>query len=496
MKAITSLFVFNLLAFICSAQHIYPKYTYPDSIIVNAGYLTSQTKVLIQWKLKKINRFAEKESRSTQKLLKKLSKKEKKFLRHVAQKDTVQEIQLGKSLSFDSIRNLATHTEAQTGYTKVKSEFTKTVDSLKKLAAFANQKISQANTKLNQKDIQGINTNDIDGLENKLNANQYIQQQIQTRTKTLQGVGKSRKYTKGLGSISKQTFYYKQKLTAFKNIANDPTILEEKALEYLSGMEGFEKSMNTNPLPMNGNSQASIQQAKTVEDLEKMGYQTKRQVKTQMDKQFGMKTPEEINQVNTKFKEAKTQLTSYTNQAKSAKEQIKKLGFKPNPMRGLPLINRIEKSLNWQVQRATSLSPAIFEVNGLLGFKHTPTWTHSVVIGGSLGLGQNWQNIHFTFEGLRIGANSDAKLIWGISAQAGFERLYKKYQETKAIANESNTIQVITKTKNFSDLAYAGIQKTYKINSKYSGTLLLAYDFLWKQGNANSPIIWRAGWKK
>jgi hypothetical protein len=119
-----------------------------------------------------------------------------------------------------------------------------------------------------------------------------------------------------------------------------------------------------------------------------------------------------------------------------------------------------------------------------------------VVFGGSLGLGQNWQNIRFSFEGFRMGVNTDAKLIWGISAQAGFERLYKKYIETRAITNESNTIQVISKTKYYSDIAYAGLQKTYKINSKYSGTLLLAYDFLWKQGNANSPILWRAGWKK
>lgn len=496
MKIPALFLIVVLSAFSCIAQHQYPHYAYPDSVIINAQTIASQGQIFINARLKKMNRYADRETRSTQKLLKKLSRKEARYLNKIKSKDSLADMQLGKSISYDSIRNLAQNTEAGKTYKKAKNSFNKTIDSLKGIADFTNQKITRAASKLNGTELQGISTDKIDQLQDKLNVNEYVQQQIQGRTTALQNLGKNSKYTNGLTGINKQAYYYKQKLNAYKNIANDPGILEEKALEYLSGMQGFDKSVNVNSFALNGNGQMAMQQARSAEELEKMGYQTKRQVKSQMEEQFGMKTPEQAAQINTKFKEAKTQLTNYTSQLNTAKAQIKKLGFRPNPLRGLPWKQRLEKSMNWKVSKASASSPAMIEMNGLLGFKHTPTLTHSFVFGGTLGLGKNWQNIRFTFEEFRIGVNTDAKLIWGISAQAGFERLYKKYQQTKALTNELNTIQVVSQTKYYADIAYAGLQKTYKINSKYSGTLLLAYDFLWKQGNAQTPIIWRAGWKK
>ncbi len=496
MKTPTMFFLILVSAFSCMGQHQYPHYAYPDSVVVNVQTIASQSRALIHSRLKKINRYADRETKSTQKLLKKLSRKEARYLNKIKRKDSLADMHLGKSISYDSIRKLAQNTEAGKTYKKAKNSFNKKIDSLKGIADFANQKIAGVTSKLNQPELQGINTDKIDQLQEKLNVNEYVQQQIQGRTTALQNLGKTSKYTNGLTGINKQAYYYKQKLNAWKNIANDPGILEEKALEYLSGMQGFDKSVNANSFPLNGNGQMAMQQARSAEELEKMGYQTKRQVKAQMEEQFGMKTPEKAAQINTKFKEAKTQLTNYTSQLNTAKAQIKKLGFRPNPLRGLPWKQRLEKSLNWKLSKASGSSPAMLEMNGLLGYKHTPAFTHSLVFGGTLGLGKNWQNIRFTFEGFRIGANTDAKLIWGISAQAGFERLYKKYQQAKALTNELNTIQVVSQTKYYADIAYAGLQKTYKINSKYSGTLLLAYDFLWKQGNAQTPIIWRAGWKK
>lgn len=380
MKILAPLILFIFPAFFCVAQHHYPEYVYPDSIIVNAASVATQSKVFINVKLRKINRYVDKESRNTQQLLKKLSRKETRYLRKVKRKDTLAELQMGKSISFDSISKIAQSTDAGKTYKKTQGGFNKTLDSLKGIADFANQKISRAKAKLKQNDLQGLNTDEIDELQDKLNVNQYVQQQIQIRNSSLQSIGKASNYTKGLGGVAKQTYYYKQKLNSYKNIANDPSVLEEKALEYLSGMEGFEKSVNVNA-PGANNGQ-SMQQAKNAEELEQMGFQTKRQVNAKIGQQFGMKTPEQLEKVNSKFKEAKSQFTNYTTQLNNTRSQIKKLGFKPNPLRGMPMKDRLEKSINWQMSKVSNLSSTIIEINGLLGFKHTPTWTHSLVAGG------------------------------------------------------------------------------------------------------------------
>jgi hypothetical protein len=268
-------------------------------------------------------------------------------------------------------------------------------------------------------------------------------------------------------------------------------------LDYLQGMKGFDEALSTPSLASNSSGNATMQKATSIEEIEKMGFQTKRQVKTQITKQLGIETPEKVKELNAKFKEAKTKVDNTKGQVNKARASLKELGFKPNPLKGLPLKERIEKSLNWQVNKSISSKPAMFETNASIGFKHTPKLTYSAVLGATLGLGYNWQNIRFSNEGLRIGANMDWKCIWGISAQTGVERLHKKYQQPSIQLQGDQTVnQVISKTHTYYDIAYTGIQKTYKLNSKYKGTMLLAYDWLWKQGNGKSPIIWRVGWKK
>lgn len=372
----------------------------------------------------------------------------------------------------------------------------KVVDSLKLIQQFAQQKVGALNEFASKAGMNGIETSKLDALEQKLNLNEQAQGWLQERTQTLSGLGKGGQYANALKGISKQSYYYKQKLSSYKQLAEDPSILEEKVLSYLQGMKGFDEAM-AKPSLQNGSS-SDMQKATSVEDLEKMGYQTKRQVKAQMTQQLGLKKPEQVERLQTKFAEAQKQYADAKQTVTASKDAIQKLGFKPNPMRGLPMRMRIEKSLNWQVLRAVQGLPARLELNAQAGFKHTPYLTYSVVLGGSLGLGKDWQHIRLSNEGIRLGANADLKMVWGISGQLGYERIYKTYTQTTVKQSEQLTIapQVLSETRQYRDLAYAGLQKTYKLNSKYNGTMLLAYDFLWKQGNATTPIIWRMGWKK
>lgn len=479
----------------CSAQEY--RYSYPDSITIDATYLTNQANKLVKKKLAKLVRYEKRETNQTRKLVNRLAKKEHKLLKQCKSTDSLSLKQLTQTVGFDSIKQMMNNTASAKFVKKSKNKFDKSIDSLKKVSALATNTLSKASTILEKVGIKGGSMNEINSLESKLDYNQYVQELIQGRTNNWMQVGGKVKGLDGLKGISKQYYYYNQKLKGYKEIANDPSKIEEMALGYLQGIQGFNEAMQTPSLSQSGSVSQGMQSAHSEADLQKMGYQTKSQVRAHMNKQFNLKKPEEMEKLNSKLGEARKQVSDYSNQISSTKNQIKNLGFKPNPMRGKPFVDRLEKSFTWQVLRPQGLNPATFEANGLLGFKHTGSLTYGLIGGLEIGLGRDWQHIKLFFEGLRLGANIDWKWIWGISGQAGLERLYKKYSQTTMITtNEGTPSSLVNETKYYRDIAYTGIQKTYKINSKYSGTMLLAYDWLWKQGNAKSPIIWRVGWKK
>lgn len=335
-------------------------------------------------------------------------------------------------------------------------------------------------------------------LEAQLNVNEQARNLIQSRTNSLLVLGKTTQAGQSLKGISKQSYYYQQRVNALQQVATDPGVLEQKALAYLQGLQGFDEALASSPL--GSNDPTGMHNSQTAEDLERRGYQTKRQVQKQLTNQFGFKTPEQMKELNAKFKEGKNQLAQLAEGRKTismAKQQLTSLGFRPNPMRGLPFVLRLERSFNWQVTRANRGQPARLEVLGQLGFRHTPGLTYHIVTGIHIGLGTDWQHIRLSNEGVRLGANADLKMLWGISGQAGFERVYKTYTQNTIVQSEQQVMpQVITENRRYRDIAYAGLQKTYKLSSKYYGTMLLAYDFLWKKGNATTPIIWRMGWRK
>jgi hypothetical protein len=333
-----------------------------------------------------------------------------------------------------------------------------------------------------------------------LTAHFYINKLIQDRTNDLAVTCKGLGIGSSMKGITKQTYYYNQKLKAYRNIARDPGILEEKALNRLKGMQGFDEAVDANSIiNLNSGSTQGMHSAQGVEELEKLGFQTKRQIQKGMSQQLGSKIDMASFSTNlrTKVESAQKNLTDVKNLKQRFKEEYQKLGFKPNSMKGIPLKLRLEKSLNWQVYRANGNQPAMFELNGLLGFRHTDALTYNMVFGGVLGLGTGFRDIRFSFEGGRLGLNTDLKWQYGFSLQAGYERIFKEYENTVLKLNENGIpIQTYKVTKYYYDLAYSGIQKSYKINSKYSGTILIAYDWLWRRGNSRTPIVWRFGWKK
>jgi len=355
-------------------------------------------------------------------------------------------------------------------------------------------------------------TVDLSALQQKAALQQYFQQQVAARTGALERLLKGTKLENYGSKLNNTGLQYKQQAAYWKQLLDEPDATEEKALDYLRGIEGFEEQLN----PNKGSSMAG----KSAAELEAMGYQTKAKVGEQLQHQFGDqlsnisqqagaqlkeytaaldKPLQQVKQAQQKIKEGKQQLDEGRNSIQAAKNGLKKpAGFK-NPMRGIPFWKRWETQYNFQTQRASAdgTRPIMLQMGLNLGYRQSKALSLGIGLDGSIGLGRDWQHLQLTSEGVVGRVFLDHKLFWGISLQGGYEkslrpmnRAYTQLQEQYGNATNIKTAMGLLQ-----DAAYLGIMKSYRINSKLQGTMLVGYNFLNDKTKISSPWIVRLGWK-
>jgi hypothetical protein len=486
-----------------------------QSIEYAEKYLDSRTSDL--------GKYLRRSGKIQQRLLRRLQRKEDKIARKLAAKDsTLYRQYMQQRLSYDSIARLQQDTASlRRRFSARKNAL---VDSLKNVQSFISKQSSKLNSAAALAGKAGADipyTAELDKLRGQLNAQQGIDELIRERTSSLEGLaGKAN--ISGLQNIQQQVYYAREKMKAWKKLADDPDEAEEEALEYLQGSPGFSEAFSSNSEAFGG-----LGNNATAEDLQKLGFQTKQSVKKMLtdklgnslghvQEQMGKQVQEytdklgdisgKVNEARQSINEAK-QSVAEARQAKDKLKHLEKPAFKKNPERAKPFWQRLEAQYNFQTTRATSdgLRPAMLELAASVAFKHSPRLSYGVGIGLSTGLGQNWQNIRFTYEGLSTRAFADWKALYGFSLQAGYERSFRPQNRAYLPSNAgSNDPSNPASDKNiFKEMfggqqqaAYIGIMKRYRLNSRYNGTILIGYNFLWQQEALRSPWILRFGWSK
>jgi len=470
-----------------------------------------------------LHKYLGRSGKIQQRLLRKLQRKEARIARQLAAKDsTLYRQYMQQRLSYDSIARLQQDTASlRHRFANRKNAL---VDSLRNVQSFISKQSGKLNNATALADKAGVDipyTAKLNELREQLNAQQGIDELIKQRTSSLEQLAGSQNIS-GLQNIQKQIYYAQEKIKAWKKLADDPDEVEEEALEYLQGTPGFNEALNGNSEVFGG-----LGNNATAEDLQKLGYQTKSQVNAllqqklgnnlgavqeQMGKQVQHYT-DKLGDITGKVKEAKQavgeakQTLSEARQAKDKLKHMEKPAFKKNPERGKPFWQRLETSYNFQTTRATpdGLRPAMLELAASIAFKHNPRLSYGLGISLSTGLGQNWQNIRFTYEGIGTRAFADWKALYGFSIQAGYERVFRPgnrpyLNKTPDGGDPSNPSSNENIFKDMfggqQQLAYVGIMKRYRLNSKYNGTILIGYNFLWQQENMRSPFVLRFGWAK
>ncbi len=449
--------------------------------------IETKGKTYVSLKIKKLDKYNSRCVHEQEKLLKRLKRKETRFSRKLKKSDSAAYARYqAESLSYDSIGKLAA-SDTSAFITKSLAKRNTELDSLKKISSFVSSKVALPG------DAASAGTPpELDKLQHDLNYRNGINDLIAKRTSFLKGLAINGQQLPGFTGIEKQVFYGKAKMKVFREMEEEPSLAEDRALEYLQGTEGFDKYMNQ----MGGGEGMQGMVGADAGQLEKMGYQTKQQMQKNLQAKFGESlggVGKQMGGALNKWQQQQSQFADIkqTKQTLKNARQTDKPSFKVNPMRGLPFCKRLEKQYNYQATRATGEQPAKLEASAMVGFKHSPKLTYGIGIAYTEGLGQGWQRIHFSFEG--IGYRTFAKWEWqyGIGAYVDYERMYKTAAFSKPRIQAADGVPTIHDTHNYTESIFIGLTKSYNINKKFNGAIQVLYDIWWQQKGLNTPIILR-----
>lgn len=454
------------------------------------GYAQEEEIVLTQGKryldlnISALEKYNKRVKRQQERLLQKLSRKEKIYAARLKRKDSAGYARYQQQqVSFDSISKLNKNKGI---FPSPRAKGSAVFDSLSAVQQFVQAKATTANS-----DEFSRYTDQLNKLKSEQLHNNYVGELINQRFNTLKGINASAKGVNGVKGIDKQVFYAKEKIKIFKQINDEPSKVEEQALEILQGQQGFDQLLDkATGRTTNSNMSTS--------DLEKMGYQTKRQLNEQLQQKFGNNLSglkQNMGKQIADYQDKLKDVTKTTGTLKQSKQSLNRLNninkpsFRVNPMRGMPFSKRIEKQWNFQTNRATTDGkPAMIQLSAMAGFKHTPKLNYGAGIATSIGLGQNWNNIKFSFEGLGVRTFAEWQGLYGIGAYAGYERMFKQAAFHNANEAIPQLKQNAHNTNRYNESILIGLTKRYRINEKIVGSIQVLYDVWYKEKGLRTPI--------
>ena len=211
-----------LLALFLALAHCLPTHAQEEEIVLTQG------KRYLDLNISSLEKYNRRVQKQQQRLLQKLSKKEKVYAARLKRKDSAGYARYQQQqVSFDSIGKLNKN-KGIVHSTKVKGSAA--IDSLTAIRQFLQTKTNIANSEALSKYSDQLNNLKTDQQHNK-----QVSELINQRFNALKGINAAAKGANGFKGIDKQVFYAKEKIKVFKQINDEPSKLEEQALEVLQG---------------------------------------------------------------------------------------------------------------------------------------------------------------------------------------------------------------------------------------------------------------------
>ena len=298
-------------------------------------------------------------------------------------------------------------------------------------------------------------------------------------------------FAKELKKLNKQVYYYAQQVNEYKAILNDPKKIEKKAIEVLTKTKFFQDFMRKNSMlaslfRLPGDPNDPAYQASLA------GLQTRVQVNNLIQQQIQSAGPNGMQQFRQQLQAGQNQMNELKSKILKAgggsSDDIVPEGFKPNSEKTKSFLKRIEYSTNMQTQKSTNFFPTTTDLGLNAGYKLNSKSIIGIGASFKLGLGNGWQHIKITGEGLGLRSYIDWKLKGNFWISGGYEINYK---------TAFNNVEQLRNLNAWQRSGLIGISKSVPVKTKFfkKTKLSLLWDFLSQQQIPKTqPIIFRIGY--
>jgi hypothetical protein len=317
---------------------------------------------------------------------------------------------------------------------------------------------------------------------------QYIQQRKQAIADYLsshsQLAGNLGKEYQG---ISRDLYYYSESVRQYKTMLNDPDRLEQQALQVLNKLPAFQ-------IFMKNNSQlAGLFGVSSGYGLPQglAGLQSRDQVGQMIQSQVASGGAQGSGALQANLQSAQSQLDGF-------KDKLNKLGsgsgdmempdFKPNEQKTKSFWKRIEYGANLQTSRTNAYYPAVADMGLSIGYRLWGANTIGVGASYKLGLGNGWNHIAFSSQGVGLRSFADVKVKGSFFFSGGMELNYTQ---------PFSSFQKLPELNLWTLSGLAGVSKVVSLkNRTFKQTKVsLLWDFLsYQQVPKTQPILFRVGY--
>lgn len=305
----------------------------------------------------------------------------------------------------------------------------------------------------------------LENLQGKLEQTEKIREFLNERRKQLKDeLSRYSGFTKDLQKLNKEAYYYREQLSEYKSIYEDPDKAVNKTIELLKRMPGYNDFIARNAqlasLLNLGNNY------NVVRSLE--GLQLRTQVEQVLQTRVGTApngmsaVSEQLNQARDRMNDLKAKFPNLDNASEMPQ-------FKPNPMKTKRWFERLEPGGNIQFQKNNYYFPTLAELAGQIAYRFHKNG--SVGIGASyrLGMGEGWNKIQFSRQGTGLRSFLEWKLKATFYINGGFEM-----NKTANLLNG----QAIKNWNGWKSSALIGFNRKQKVGPKLQLNTMILYDFL------------------
>jgi hypothetical protein len=331
-------------------------------------------------------------------------------------------------------------------------------------------------------------------LQNQLQQANNIAAFIQQRQQQLQQQLQAFHLADKLMAYKKEAYYYKARVEQYKALLHDPDRLATWVLSLVRNLPAFQKFfLNNSYLSTLFRLPGSSTEA-TGQPIP--GLQTRDQVDAGIAERLGpganlatavTTCDRSANPAAGGMQDARVQMNTWKGQLAGAggNSNAAMADFRPNPQHNKSFFQRIQLGFDMQTQSSTNWVPALSTLGLSAGYRLN---AHSIVGVGTafkLGLGQPFNHIAFSSQGVSFRSFLDWKLKGNLWIAGGYEANYlnalEHFSQLRALAAWQSS-------------ALIGLMKTYKADRR-TGNVQLFFDAFYRLHIPQSqPVLFRVGY--